>query len=158
MIQLDSEWTWNEPTDAKERAEADSLLTEIADGRRMTPEEALELLLNGPQQPILDAADRMRKRLHPEGTVTYIIDRNVNYSNVCSCTCAFCAFYRRGDDDDAYVLSYDEIFAKVAETLQLGGSGVLMQGGLHPDLPLERYEELLAQRRRHRLDIDLEPL
>ncbi|MEM7164350.1 MAG: cyclic dehypoxanthinyl futalosine synthase [Planctomycetota bacterium] len=142
MTQLENEWTWREPIDGQQRSAAEALLNEIADGRRMTAEEGLELLRNGPQQPILDAADRVRQRLHPDGVVTYIIDRNVNYSNVCTCTCAFCAFYVRKGDDGAYVLSHDQIFEKVAETLALGGSGILMQGGLHPDLPLDYYTDL----------------
>lgn len=142
MSYLETEWTWREPTDPAERDKAEAFLQEIVDGRRLSADAALDLLQNGPQQPILDAADRMRQRLHPDNVVTYIIDRNVNYSNICSCTCAFCAFYRREDDDDAYTLSHEQIFEKVAETLALGGSGILMQGGLHPNLPLDYYTDL----------------
>jgi cyclic dehypoxanthinyl futalosine synthase len=90
-------------------------------------------------------ADKLRKRLHSDNIVTYVVDRNINYSNICTAVCTFCAFFRKPGSVEGYVLSFDEIFRKVEETLQLGGSGVLMQGGLHPDLPLEWYEELLRE-------------
>ena len=90
-------------------------------------------------------ADEVRERLHPEGLVSYVIDRNINYSNVCTCVCNFCAFYRPPGHEEGYVLSYDEIFEKVEETLELGGSGILMQGGLHPDLPLDWYTGLMRE-------------
>ena len=90
-------------------------------------------------------ADALRRQLHPDGIVTYVVDRNVNYSNVCTSICNFCAFYRAPGEEGGYVLSYDEIFEKVEETLALGGSGLLMQGGLHPDLPLSWYTDLLRQ-------------
>jgi cyclic dehypoxanthinyl futalosine synthase len=89
------------------------------------------------------AADEMRKRLHPEGIVTYIIDRNINYTNVCNVVCTFCAFYRRPGHKDTYVHSIDEIRKRIDETIALGGTGVLMQGGLHPDFGIEWYEDLL---------------
>jgi cyclic dehypoxanthinyl futalosine synthase len=93
-------------------------------------------------------ADRFRARLHPDGVVTYVIDRNINYSNVCTSICNFCAFYRSPGEDGGYVLSHDDIFRKVEETIELGGSGILMQGGLHPDLPLEWYTGLLSALKR----------
>jgi cyclic dehypoxanthinyl futalosine synthase len=77
--------------------------------------------------------------------VTYVVDRNINYSNVCFSVCNFCAFYRKPGDPEGYVLSYDEIFEKVEEMIEIGGSGVLMQGGLNPDLPLEWYTRLLSE-------------
>jgi len=94
-------------------------------------------------EALFAAADRVRERLHPDGVVTYVIDRNINYSNICTSVCAFCAFYRKPGDPEGYVLGVDEILAKIAETIELGGSGMLMQGGLHPDLPLEWYTGLL---------------
>src|SRR2546425_12465036 len=97
---------------------------------------------------LVGLADRMRERLHPDGGVTYVVDRNVNYSNVCTSGCNFCAFYRKPGDREAYVLSYEEIFRKVEETLEVGGSGILMQGGLHPDLPLSWYTGLLYELKR----------
>lgn len=88
-------------------------------------------------------ADAVRRRLHPEGVVTYIIDRNINYTNFCTEYCSFCAFYRPIGAKDGYILSFDEIFKKIEEMLELGGNGVLLQGGLHPDLQIDYYENLL---------------
>ncbi len=96
-------------------------------------------------EEIFELADQLRQKLHPDGVVTYVVDRNVNYSNICTCVCAFCAFYRKPGDPEGYVHTFDEIFEKVRETLEVGGSGVLMQGGLHPDLPLSWYTDLLSQ-------------
>ena len=93
-------------------------------------------------------ADRFRAELHPDGIVTYIIDRNINYTNVCTSICNFCAFYRSPGEAGGYVLEHEDIFRKVEETLALGGSGILMQGGLHPDLPLEWYTTLLSELKR----------
>src|SRR5262249_32097061 len=90
-------------------------------------------------------ADDLRRALHPDDVVTYVVDRNVNYSNVCVSVCTFCAFYRKPGSPEGYVHSFEEIFQKVEEMLELGGSGVLMQGGLHPDLPLDYYTTLLRE-------------
>jgi cyclic dehypoxanthinyl futalosine synthase len=88
-------------------------------------------------------ADAVRRKWHPEGIVTYIIDRNINYTNFCTEYCSFCAFYRPMGHAEGYMLSKETIYAKIQETLDLGGTGVLMQGGLHPDLKIEWYEDLL---------------
>src|ERR1700744_222580 len=91
-------------------------------------------------------ADAVRKKLHPEGVVTYIIDRNINYTNFCTEYFTFCAFYRplKGKQaSEGYILDFETIYAKIAETLEMGGTGVLMQGGLHPDLKIEWFERLL---------------
>ena len=84
------------------------------------------------------------RRLHPGPFRTYNIDRNINYTNVCTAVCDFCAFYRKVDDSEAYVLDRDVLLEKIRETVALGGDQILMQGGLHPHLKLEWYEELLA--------------
>jgi cyclic dehypoxanthinyl futalosine synthase len=89
-------------------------------------------------------ADAVRKRLHPEGVVTYIVDRNINYTNVCTEYCSFCAFYRPVGSPEGYIQPLESIFQKIDETLALGGTGILMQGGLHPDLKIDYYENLLA--------------
>ena len=91
-------------------------------------------------------ADALRRRLHPEGVVTYIIDRNINYTNFCTEYCTFCAFYRplKGKlAAEGYILDFDTIYEKIRETVELGGTGVLMQGGLHPDLKIDWFERLL---------------
>jgi cyclic dehypoxanthinyl futalosine synthase len=89
------------------------------------------------------AADLMRKRLHPEGIVSFVVDRNINYTNVCINKCTFCAFWKDEGDPDAYVLGKDALFAKIEETLALGGTQVLIQGGLHPRLDIDYYVDLL---------------
>jgi len=109
----------------------------------MTRSEATELFQSDDLIGIGMAADAVRRRLHPEGVVSYIIDRNINYTNFCTEYCSFCAFYRPMGHKEGYVLPKEAIFQKIQETLDLGGTGILMQGGLHPDLKIEWYEDLL---------------
>ncbi len=129
----------------KSPANAVEWLARVEAGETPTPAGWLPWVEAVPLEALMAAADRLRWRLHPEPTVGYVVDRNVNYSNVCDAVCNFCAFFRKPGDDEGYVLPYERIATKVRETLELGGSGVLMQGGLHPDLPLEWYEELLSR-------------
>jgi cyclic dehypoxanthinyl futalosine synthase len=92
-------------------------------------------------------ADSVRRRLHPEGVVTYIIDRNINYTNFCTEYCTFCAFYRplKGPQaSEGYILDFEKIYEKIAETVEMGGTGVLMQGGIHPDLKIDWFESLFT--------------
>jgi cyclic dehypoxanthinyl futalosine synthase len=117
----------------------------IENGERLSAAEYLRFVREAPLETVGRLADEMRKRLHSDNIVTYVVDRNINYSNICTAVCTFCAFFRKPGSLEGYVLSFEEIFRKVEETLQLGGSGILMQGGLHPDLPLEWYEELLRE-------------
>jgi cyclic dehypoxanthinyl futalosine synthase len=105
--------------------------------------EALDLFHSDDLIGIGMAADAVRRRYHPEGVVSYIIDRNINYTNFCTEYCSFCAFYRPMGSPEGYVHDHETIFAKIQETLDLGGTGVLMQGGLHPGLKIEWYEDLL---------------
>ena len=121
------------------------LLREIKHGARLSTTEYLRVVEEAPLEVLGELADEIRRELHPDQIVTYVVDRNVNYSNICTAVCTFCAFYRKPGSPEGYVLSFEEIFKKVEETLALGGSGILMQGGLHPDLPLEWYEELLSE-------------
>jgi cyclic dehypoxanthinyl futalosine synthase len=109
---------------------------------KMTRSEALDLFASDDLIGIGMAADAVRRKLHPEGVVTYIIDRNINYTNFCTEYCSFCAFYRPMGHKEGYILPKEEIFAKIQETIDLGGTGILMQGGLHPDLKIEWYEDL----------------
>jgi len=113
----------------------------------MTDAEALDLFRSDDLIGIGMAADAVRRRLHPEGVVTYLIDRNINYTNFCTEYCSFCAFYRPMGSGEGYILSRDTVFEKIRETEGLGGTGILMQGGLHPDLKIEWYEELLSSLR-----------
>ena len=111
--------------------------------RRLSEADALALLREGDLLSLGASAAAARDRLHREREVTFIVDRNVNYTNVCVSGCRFCAFYRDADHPDAYVLPPDELYKKVEETLALEGTAILLQGGLHPELPLQWYEEML---------------
>ena len=110
---------------------------------RMTVEQALEMLRSDDLIGVGQEADSVRSRLHPGGVVSYQIDRNINYTNVCTEYCSFCAFYRPVGSSEGYVQPLESIYQKIDETLALGGTGVLMQGGLHPDLKMDYYEGLL---------------
>ncbi|HDH13162.1 MAG TPA: dehypoxanthine futalosine cyclase [Nitrospirae bacterium] len=110
---------------------------------RIKKKEGLDLLKNADLLGLGMMADNVRKRLHPGGTVSFIIDRNINYTNVCINQCRFCAFYRDEKDPDAYVLTKRKLFNKIRETIKQGGTQILMQGGLHPDLSLDYYVDLL---------------
>ena len=90
------------------------------------------------------AADQVRRRLHPESRVTFVIDRNINYTNVCVSGCRFCAFYRPPGAPEGYVLDWESLAEKLGELKAFGGSGVLLQGGLNPDLALDYYEKLVG--------------
>ena len=107
-----------------------------------TRQEALDLFQSDDLIGIGMEADRIRRQWHPEGVVSYIIDRNINYTNFCTEYCSFCAFYRAPGSAEGYILPKETIYQKIQETLDLGGTGVLMQGGLHPDLKIEWYEDL----------------
>src|SRR5262245_22185259 len=106
-------------------------------------EQAIEFFSSNDLVGIGMQADSIRKQLHPEGVATYIIDRNINYTKFCTEYCSFCAFYRPLGHKEGYILPKQVIFDKIQETLDLGGTGILMQGGLHPDLKIEWYEDLL---------------
>jgi len=109
----------------------------------MTRQEACDLFRSPDLIGAGMAADALRRKLHPEGVVTYIIDRNINYTNFCTEYCTFCAFYRPLGHAEGYILPKEVVLRKIQETIDLGGTGILMQGGLHPDLKIEWYEDLL---------------
>ena len=118
------------------------LVEKVQAGARVDAAEALELYRSAPTAVLGALADGIRARKHPEGLVTYIIDRNVNYTNVCVAKCNFCAFYRPVGSPDGYVLGFDELFRKIDETVAVGGVQLLLQGGHNPDLPMSWYEDL----------------
>jgi cyclic dehypoxanthinyl futalosine synthase len=124
------------------------LLDRIANREHLEHEEWARVIEEAETEDLRRLADDLRRELHPDNVVTYVVDRNINYSNVCFSVCNFCAFYRKPGHPEGYVLDYEEIFEKVEETIELGGSGVLMQGGLHPDLPMDWYTGLLSQLKR----------
>lgn len=121
----------------------DAILRKAVDGERLTFEDGVTLLESADLLSLGKAANAVTKRLHPEPYRTYNIDRNINYTNVCAAVCDFCAFYRKVGHGEAYVLERETLLKKIEETVALGGDQILMQGGLHPELPFEWYEELL---------------
>ena len=120
----------------------DGALQKAADGERLDADEAEALDEKAPLLELGLAADARRRALHPDGVVTYIVSRNVNYTNVCTTACHFCAFYRPRGHAEAYVLTREELARKIEETIAVGGIELLLQGGLHPDLGIEWYEDL----------------
>lgn len=120
-----------------------SILKKRLDGKRLSAEEGILLLEEAELLELGQAASRIRQQLHPQKAVTFVIDRNINYTNICTCKCKFCAFYRIEGHPEGYVLSKDKLHAKVVETLQSGGTQLLIQGGLHPGLDLAYFEKML---------------
>ncbi len=131
------------------------ILDRTVEGERLSGADALRLLESHDLAALGRAADEMTRRLHPEPYRTYNIDRNINYTNVCTAVCDFCAFYRSPKSDEGYVLSREVLLKKIEETVELGGDQILLQGGLHPDFPLEWYEELLQDIKQHYPQINI---
>ncbi len=119
------------------------LLNKAIDGQRLTAEEGLQLYETNDLATLGAAANAVSLRMHPESYRTYNIDRNINYTNICSAVCDFCAFYRNHKDADGYVMTREVLHDKIRETVALGGEQILLQGGMHPTLKLEWYEEML---------------
>ena len=119
------------------------IIDQILQGSRLQDDEAVELLTRGDLPTLGQAADAIRRRKHPGPYATFIVDRNINYTNVCKSQCKFCAFYRSNDAADAYVLSTAELYQKIAETIAAGGTQIMLQGGLHPELTLPYFENML---------------
>jgi cyclic dehypoxanthinyl futalosine synthase len=111
--------------------------------KRLTNEDALDLIKNASLLELGELATKRKNELHPDRTTSFIVDRNINYTNVCWVDCKFCAFYRHGRDEDSYVLKFDEIDQKIEELLAIGGTQILFQGGVHPKLKIDYYEELV---------------
>jgi cyclic dehypoxanthinyl futalosine synthase len=120
------------------------ILDRVTKGKRLNADDGLVLFRKADLLTLGELANGVRKRLHPERLVTFIVDRNINYTNICVNKCKFCAFYREADSPEAYILSNEEIFKKIEETLALGGTQILLQGGVHPDLGIEYFEDLFS--------------
>jgi cyclic dehypoxanthinyl futalosine synthase len=136
----------------------DAIATKVTNGERLTAADALELYRRAPAPLLGQLADLVRARKHPERIVTYIVDRNVNYTNVCVAKCTFCAFYRDVGSPEGYVLGFDELFRKIDETIAVGGVQLLLQGGHNPDLPLTWYEDLFRAVKQRYPDFKLHAL
>lgn len=124
------------------------VLEKAVSGQRIDRVEALVLLTECGLLELGRVADRIRCTLHPDKLVTFVIDRNVNYTNICESKCSFCAFYREKSSDEAYVLAKEDVFAKIAELVELGGTQLLMQGGLNPELKIDFFEDLFREIKR----------
>ena len=121
----------------------DNILQKAIDGERLNSDEGLALLHSNDLAKLGAAANAVTNRLHPESYRTYNIDRNINYTNICTAVCNFCAFYRGPKSDEGYVLPRAELLKKIGEAVELGGEQILLQGGLHPKFKIEWYEEML---------------
>ncbi|HBJ35269.1 MAG TPA: dehypoxanthine futalosine cyclase [Planctomycetaceae bacterium] len=133
----------------------DTILKRAIQGERISADEALTLLNSNDLAAIGSAADQVSRRLHPEAYRTYNVDRNINYTNICTAVCDFCAFYRGPKSDEGYVLPRPVLLEKVKETAELGGNQILLQGGLHPKFTLDWYEEMLGDIKRAFPDINI---
>lgn len=131
--------------DPQVRATLEPIERKVISGRRISRDEALALLQSEDLTTLGSLADLVRRRLHPDGVVTYIIDRNVNYTNVCNAFCSFCAFYRPPHHEEGWTIPYEEIEKKVEETYALGGHQILLQGGHNPKLKIDYYEDLFRR-------------
>jgi len=121
----------------------DTAEKKVMDGMRISAEEALHLYRNAGIHTLAHLASLVRFNKNPDPIVTYVIDRNINYTNICISGCKFCAYYSAPEQETGFVISHEELGKKIAETKALGGTQILLQGGLHPELPLEFYEEML---------------
>jgi cyclic dehypoxanthinyl futalosine synthase len=121
----------------------DAVADKVLAGERISGDEFLQLAQSSDLYRLGFLADAMRRRLHPEPLVTYVIDRNINYTDICISACKFCAFFKAPDDHSGTILTNEELAQKIEETKSLGGTQILLQGGLHPDKPLEFYEDML---------------
>lgn len=110
---------------------------------RITKQQALKLLKNAELKELGIEASRVKKQLHPNNVTTFIVDRNINYTNICNAGCKFCAFKRGVNDEDGYVLDHEVIAQKIDELIEIGGTQILFQGGVHPKLKIDYYEELV---------------
>jgi cyclic dehypoxanthinyl futalosine synthase len=125
------------------------MLARAAAGERLDLEEGLRLFEGADGEELRAAADTLRQRRHPQGIVTYLVDRNINYTNVCIIDCGFCAFYRKPASPEGYLLSNEEIGHKIEQLIAWGGTRILLQGGVHPYLKLDYYTGLLRYIKQH---------
>ena len=126
----------------------DKLLDKVTENEILSIDDWIEIAERAPSARLFQLADAIRCSKHPGRCVTYVVDRNINYTNICASGCAFCAFYRRSIEEGGYLLSHEQICRKVEDTLKLGGSGILLQGGLNPAIPLSYFEDLLCSLKR----------
>lgn len=126
-------------------SQIDRILEGALQGRRLELDDIIALFESDEIEKMGDTANKLMLRKHPEPIATFVVGRNINYTNICDVYCRFCAFYRRPGSKEGYVLSDEEIFRKIQETIDVGGTEILMQGGTNPDLPFEYYLNLLRE-------------
>ena len=125
-------------------ARKEKKMTQSMTNKRMTIDEAIDLIESADLKTLGRMALARKRELHPKKVTTFVVDRNINYTNICWVDCKFCAFYTHEKKEDAYILSFDEIDQKIEELLAIGGTQILFQGGVHPKLEIEWYEDLVA--------------
>jgi len=139
----------------RSKSDVSAILERCVSGQRLTCEDALTLLESSELSAIGKAAHEVSLRMHPEPFRTYNIDRNINYTNICTAVCDFCAFYRTPKSEEGYVLERSVLLEKIRETVELGGNQILLQGGLHPNFKLEWYEEMLQDIKKHFPEVNI---
>lgn len=139
----------------RSKSDVSAILERCVGGQRLTCDDALTLLESSDLSAIGKAAHAVSLRMHPESFRTYNIDRNINYTNVCTAVCDFCAFYRTPKSQEGYVLERSVLLEKIRETVELGGNQILLQGGLHPNFKLEWYEEMLQDIKKHFPEVNI---
>lgn len=139
----------------RSKSDVSAILERCVSGQRLTCEDALTLLESSELSAIGKAAHEVSLRMHPEPYRTYNIDRNINYTNICTAVCDFCAFYRTPKSEEGYVLERSVLLEKIRETVELGGNQILLQGGLHPNFKLEWYEEMLQDIKKHFPEVNI---
>ncbi|MEY2611397.1 MAG: Aminodeoxyfutalosine synthase, partial [Planctomycetota bacterium] len=139
----------------RSKSDVSAILERCIGGQRLTCADALTLLESSDLSAIGKAAHAVSLRMHPESFRTYNIDRNINYTNVCTAVCDFCAFYRTPKSQEGYVLERSVLLEKIRETVELGGNQILLQGGLHPNFKLEWYEEMLQDIKKHFPEVNI---
>ena len=139
----------------RSKSDVSAILERCVSGQRLTCEDALTLLESSELSAIGKAAHEVSLRMHPEPFRTYNIDRNINYTNICTAVCDFCAFYRTPRSEEGYVLERSVLLEKIRETVELGGNQILLQGGLHPNFKLEWYEEMLQDIKKHFPEVNI---
>lgn len=131
-----------------------TIIEKLKANERIDADESLVLLQEADLLTLGDLADKRRQQMHPESAVTFVVDRNINYTNICTSGCRFCAFYKTPGAPGGYVISTEELDAKIQETLDLSGTQILLQGGMNPELKLNDYLEMLRHIKR-RFDIHI---
>jgi cyclic dehypoxanthinyl futalosine synthase len=139
----------------RSKSDVSAILERCVGGQRLTCDDALTLLESSDLSAIGKAAHAVSLRMHPESFRTYNIHRNINYTNVCTAVCDFCAFYRTPKSQEGYVLERSVLLEKIRETVELGGNQILLQGGLHPNFKLEWYEEMLQDIKKHFPEVNI---